>query len=82
MDVDLWMKKAAISIDQKVEIGMRFEAKDLFEPVEWTELSKGERIHFGRNFSNAVKEGRFPSIERITKGDNNHARYVKVREVK
>ena len=80
MDTELWMKKAKDRVTAKVKLGKKFELRDLFETVEWEELSKGERIQFGREFSNAVKEGQFPMIERIQKAQNNHTQYVKVRE--
>jgi hypothetical protein len=74
------MKKAEECLRKTVKTGKKFKVRDLFESVEWEELTKGERIQFGREFSNAVKEGRFPTIERIQKADNNHTQYMKVRE--
>ena len=80
MDVEQWMTKAEYCIKNKVKAGNTFEVRKLFEAVEWEELSKGERIQFGRDFSNAVKEGRFPNVERTQKAQNNHAQYTKMRE--
>ena len=77
MDSELWFNKATISINQKVIVGRVFEVKDLFESVEWKELSKGDMIRFGKDFANAVREGQFPNVERVIKGDNNHSRYIK-----
>lgn len=78
MDYDNWLEKAKRNIDTKLKVGKKFEVRDLFDGVEWNELSKGDRINFGKFFSNAVKEGKIPAIERIKRGDNNHARYVKI----
>ncbi len=77
MDFELWMRRAEESIAQKVKVGQRFEVRGLFEDVEWETLSKGDRIRFGKDFANAVVEGRFPNIVRIQRAENNHARYVK-----
>ncbi len=81
MNVGYWMKKAESSIANKVKVGQKFEVRKLFEDVEWEKLSKGDRIQFGRDFSNAVKEGRFPNVERIQKAENNHAQYIKTGEI-
>lgn len=78
MDIELWMDNAKEIINQKVKIGQRFELRSLFETVEWETLRKGERIQFGKDFANAVSEGRFPNIERVERGANNHAQYIKV----
>ena len=77
MDVALWLEKASRSIERKVKIGKPFELRDLFEAVEWEELSKGDRIRFGKDFANAVKEELFPNVVRIQKAQNNHAQYIK-----
>ncbi len=79
MDSALWLEKATNSIEKKVKIGKPFELRNLFETVEWEELSKGDRIRFGKDFANAVGEGFFPNVVRIQKAQNNHALYVKER---
>ena len=78
MDTEQWMEKAEHYLRDKVKVGEVFELRDLFNGIECTELSKGDRIRFGKDFSNAVKENRFPSIKHIKKGENNHTRYTKV----
>ncbi len=79
MDVALWLEKASSSIERKVKIGKPFELRMLFEAVEWEELSKGDRIRFGKDFANAVEEGYFPNVVRIQKAQNNHAQYIRER---
>lgn len=76
MDINLWMNKAQESIE-KMPINTTFLAKDLFEGAEWNGLEKGERLHFGREFKNAVKEGKFPGIIYTGKAQNNSAQYTK-----
>ena len=80
MDTDYWMELAGESIAANVRVGQRFETRDLFDGVAWNALNKGDRIRFGKDFANAVSEGRFPNVERIQRADNNHARYIKKRE--
>jgi hypothetical protein len=80
MDVEYWMKKAEKCITEKVADGKKFEIRSLFEAVEWEKLRKGDRIQFGKDFANAVKEGRFPNLKRVQKAENNHAQYVKISE--
>lgn len=82
MDIDYYMGKAMKSIENKVQPGQKFEVRHLFKDVEWGGLSKGERIYFGRLFSNTVKEGLIPGVTRIQKAENNHAQYIKEKENK
>ena len=76
MDNDKWLTIAKNKIET-LDVGKKFEVKDLFETVEWTKLTKGERIGFGRFFANEVKEGKIEEIEALERGKNNHSRYKK-----
>ena len=80
IDFDYWMAEAEKSIANKVKIGQKFELRGLFEQVRWEELTKGERIAFGKYFANAVAESLFPNVERIQKANNNHTLYKKTEE--
>ena len=72
------MLSAKKSINDKVKKGKPFEVKDLFEGYIWTELSKGERIMFGKYFANEVREGRVDNIQPYQKGKDNHRKYIKI----
>lgn len=78
MDYEKWLKKGLKNIDIEIKPNKPFELKELFIGVGWEQLSKGERISFGRYFSVAVNEGRIPNIIKIEKGKNNHTRYKKI----
>ena len=60
--------------------GQVFLAKDLFPGIEWNQLQKGEKLSFGKQFKNAVLDGKFPSVVYIGKAENNSAQYQKKRE--
>lgn len=77
MDFQLWMHKATDSIENSVQPGQKFELKSLFQPCEWEQLSKGERISFGKYFANEVREGKIENIRAIERAKNNHCNYIK-----
>ena len=77
MDIQLWMQKAKDSIESSVKIGQKFELKSLFQLCEWEQLSKGERISFGKYFANEVREGNVANIHPIERAKNNHCNYIK-----
>ena len=77
MDYELWAEKARTAIDANVISGKKLEVKHLFPGHEWEALSRGERITFGRYFSDAVKEGKIPNIVRCEEGKNHHNQYIK-----
>ena len=77
MDYEIWSERARNAIDTKVVPGRKFEVKHLFPGHEWESLSRGERISFGKYFSDAVKEGRFPNVTRSEEGKNHHNQYIK-----
>lgn len=79
MDYEVWFKKGVKSIEVNIEHGKIFELKDLFIGVGWEQLSKGNRISFGRYFSSAVNDGKISNVIKIERGKNNHSRYKKVR---
>lgn len=78
MDYSLWLEEANKRIEEDVCIGQCFVVRDLFESVDWEKLDKGDRIAFGKFFSNAVKTGIVPHVQRIEKKANNHAQYIKI----
>ena len=77
MDYEFWTERAIKAIDTQVLPGTKFEVKHLFPGHEWEALSRGERSTFGRYFSDAVKEGRFPDVVRCEEGKNHHNQYIK-----
>ena len=77
MDYEKWIRRACDTIGNNITVGTIFEVKQLFPGHEWEELSRGERSLFGRYFSNAVKDGRIPSIKKCEEGKNHHNRYIK-----
>ena len=78
MDFNEWMQNAIDRIATNVNINQRFELKDLFEGCEWNQLSKGERISFGKYFANEVRENRILGVQSLERGKNNHSRYTKI----
>ena len=60
--------------------GQVFLAKDLFPGIEWNQLQKGKKLSVGKQFKNAVLDGKFPSVVYIGKAENNSAQYQKKRE--
>ena len=78
MNYEEWLEKANTIIESKIQSGKSFEVKQLFPGHEWEKLSRGDRIGFGRYFSMAVKEGRFPSIEKCGEGKTHHNVYIKL----
>lgn len=65
-------------IENELKPGTVFEVKQLFGGVKWEALEKGDRIGFGRYFSNAVNNGVVKNITMIERAKNNHARYKKI----
>ncbi|MEE5991755.1 MAG: DUF1413 domain-containing protein [Oscillospiraceae bacterium] len=76
MDTNAWMEKARRKIEE-LPNGRQFELKALFEIVEWETLTKGDRISFGKYFSNEVKEGNIPNVVKLERAKNNHSKYQK-----
>ena len=77
MDYEQWMNRAEMAIKLEIITGSKFEVKHLFPGHEWEALPKGERINFGKYFSDAVKEGRLISVERCENGKTHHNQYIK-----
>jgi len=71
-------EQALSSIYLKIQSGQIFEVRDLFLGADWEHLSRGDRIGFGRFFSNEVDAGKIPSIEKVRKATNNHRQYKKL----
>lgn len=77
MDYELWMERACHALETQVAVGRKFEVKHLFPGHEWETLSRGERITFGKYFSDAVKEGKVPTISKCEEGKSHHNQYIK-----
>lgn len=76
MDYDLWLNKAKKKIEN-LSSERQFLLKELFQGTEWNELSRGEKLSFGRYFKNAVNDGTISDVFYIGKADNNSAKYKK-----
>ncbi len=74
MDYKKWMRKGLETL-KRMESDQIFELKDLFTGSEWKQLTRGEKINFGKYFSNAVSEREVSGIIKIEKGKDNHNRY-------
>lgn len=77
MDYELWMERACHALRTQVAVGSKFEVKHLFPGHEWESLSRGERITFGRYFSDAVREGKVSTIFKCEEGKSHHNQYIK-----
>ena len=73
----MWMELAQRAIEANIQIGQKFEVKNLFAGYDWERLSKGERSSFGKYFSSAVKDGRLSTVEHCEEGKSRHNQYVK-----
>ena len=71
-----WLNKAIDKING-LDAGTVFEVKDLFDSIEWNELSAKERQGFGRYFSTDYKNGQIKNIHRVEDGKRKPNRYVK-----
>jgi len=78
MDFNEWTKEAIKIIEIKVVRNQKFELKGLFEECKWGNLTKGDRISFGKYFANEVREGRIKGIISIERLKNNHSQYQKI----
>ena len=76
MNNNEWLERAKNKIAD-LSIGTRFEVRNLFEEVDWNSLSRGDKITFGKLFTNEVREGNIPNIYPIERGKNNHSKYEK-----
>ena len=76
MDKIKWMARA-LSKTGEMHENTEFLLKDLFDGVEWNNLTVGERLGFGRFFKDEVLEGHVPNIYYIGKAQNNSAKYKK-----
>lgn len=80
MDYDTWLKEAKQYINTNIQYNEKFIIKNLFNGNQWETLSKGERISFGRYFSELVKTEKINGVKKIERKANNHSQYIKVRE--
>lgn len=78
MDTQAWLQRAEKAIEE-VKVEQTFVVKDLFDGVEWSNLSKGDRQRFGKVFKNEVLEGTIPNLRYIGKEGNNSAKYEKIK---
>ncbi len=80
MNYERWKRMAEERVNMHLDVGDTFELKDLFTQHEWDELTRGEKVTFGRLFANDVKEMLFDEIAFRGKRKNNHNEYIKIRE--
>ena len=80
MDFNLLTQKAIECINNKICLHQSFEVSDLFEKCEWTLLSKGDRIQFGKHFKNEVIDKRIPNVCYVKRAKNNHSMYIKTED--
>ncbi len=74
------MEKARSKLERLRE-GEEFKLKELFDGVEWTRLSKGDRLNFGRYFKASVSGGDVEGVEYKCKAADNSAIYIKKQEI-
>lgn len=77
MDYELWTERALQAIGTQIAPGKKFELKHLFPGHEWESLTTGDRRTFGRFFSDAVKEGRIPTVVKCEESKSHHNQYIK-----
>ena len=77
MDNKYWLEKAKKGIE-KLDVGVQFALKELYDIEEWGLLSRGEKIMLGKVFANEVREGNFSNI--VSKGEkkNGSSQYEKI----
>lgn len=75
MDVNKWMEKS-ISTISKMEAGKKFVVKDLFEGIEWNDLSRGDKLYFGKHFKSQVIDDKVLRVKYIGKLGNNSSEYI------
>lgn len=75
MDVNKRMEKS-ISTISKMDAGKKFVVKDLFEGIDWNDLSRGDKLYFGKHFKNQVIDGKVPRVKYIGKLENNSSQYI------
>lgn len=74
MDYEKLLGRARKNIEN-LPRGQVFFVKDLFRGTEWSRLSRGEKLGFGKFFKNAVSNQRIPAVQYLGKADNNSAQY-------
>lgn len=79
MDNQEWMAKAKQKIAQ-IQDGTVFVVKELFDGVEWGQLTPGEQRGFGRHFKNEVMGQHVEHVRYLKKAQNNSALYIKQSE--
>ena len=77
MNTELLLGKARESI-KKLERDKHFVVKDLFEGTEWNDLSRGDKISFGKIFKNEVVSGKYSDVEYVERRKNNSSEYKKI----
>lgn len=70
------LEKARESINN-MRSDTQFRLKELFLGTEWNDLSKGDKLNFGKTFKKDIKDGKIRNVQYIGKADNNSALYKK-----
>lgn len=78
MNYEQMIRKASQTIGT-LSVGDRFETNQLFKGTEWTNIPKGDRILFGKQFKNDVKSGNVPNVIFVGRKKNNHSEYEKIK---
>lgn len=60
-----------------LEKGRTFLVKDLFVGIHWNDLSKGDKLSFGRFFKRKVELGKIPGVIINGRAKNNSVLYKK-----
>lgn len=76
MNYEIWMDKAKENL-KKLPTGTKFVLKELFKGTEWNELTKGEKLSFGRYFKNEVNDCQVNGVTFLDKAPNNSAVYIR-----
>jgi hypothetical protein len=76
MDFEIWLAKAETALE-RIRTDVSFKLRDLYAGHEWESLSKGDRLRYGKYFSNQVKIGKVKGVEAHGKAENNSSLYIK-----
>ncbi len=77
MDHEKWCADAIEQIETSISVGQTFVLKSLFTGTRWDELTSGEKKGFGRYFSNKVKDGAIPNVQKLGEDKAHHNKYIK-----
>lgn len=76
MDYECWINKAISKIGA-LPVGTEFTLRELFEGIEWNEMTSGEKKEFGRQFKAKVLRNLVPKVVHSGQAQNHSAKYKK-----